>query len=143
MEFIKKNNWIIMIIIFSIIIFAIVSTSARPEGDLADTRDKNHVDFIKQGDIEKKELSEEDKLKLQVWHESGFIAKMDQFSHEVWVNEKEWYQLDDAEKYSRILTISNFYKDFDGTSQVAIFRDTGEQKLVAEYIARKFRFYDK
>ena len=143
MDFIKKNTWIIYLVAFGALVIFTVSTSTVPEGDLADTTDKNHVDYKVQGDIIKKKLSKEDKKKLAEWKDTGFIVKFDKFSHEIWVDKDRWYQLGNQEKRDRILTISNYFKEFDGTSQIAIFRNTGEQKLVAEYIARKYRFYEE
>ncbi|MBN2735906.1 MAG: hypothetical protein JXR70_02920 [Spirochaetales bacterium] len=141
MGFIKKNSWIIFAAIGGIILFIITATSATPEGDLADTRDKNHVDYITQGDIEKKEISESDKTNLEKWKISGFLVNMDRFSHEIWVDEDIWNSLSEKEQKERIITFSNYYKDFDGTSQVVVFRSKGDKTTLAEYIAGEFRFH--
>ena len=141
MDFIKKNTWIIGVVVVAVSVIIVIATGKTPEGDLADTRDKNHVDFISQGDISKTELTQDIVTFIEKWQNEGFITKLIQSSHEVWVDGAMWDNLNKEAKSERALWLSKYMKTYDGTSQVAIYREGNNYKMAAEYFAGKLRVY--
>ncbi len=78
------------------------------------------------------------KTACESWIDSGFIVKIDRFSHQVWLNTAEWRSLTLKEKKHRIEVISEVLSEVDGTFQV-IARDPENDIFLADYFANAMR----
>ncbi len=83
-------------------------------------------------------FSDADREQLARWQETGFVRRLSEASHEVWVDGKSWRALARAEREARVRKLSLYFRSVEGTRQVMV-RESGSNAWLADFFADVLR----
>ena len=134
-----KKRLVKAVLFIGVVIYAF-ATGTPPEEDDYALKKEHEVDLTVHQDLSKPELSDELKFQIDTWVDEGFIIKIQDSSHELWVDNEIWNSHNREEKEKIVTLLSHYMKTIDGTQQVVV-KINGEDSMAADFFANTLRIY--